>query len=237
MKRDKATGSAGAGKRNARPTPRLTTEQMSRFDGFLREDPSARPTREKLLKAGYSLQDVADCFFDFVRSRDTPILDAKRKRGKLVKRLLEDGIKGAVKAANAYRYLGRTFRHPELTRRDLWFQAAADDLARMLAGWKEAFNTKRFGVAGSWGLLVQLQEYNRAESGIDLTSVDLAKLIEAVHEALLDKYQDVDPETLRKNLQNFRKRNPGFVRLVREHAALRFAPDHSAQGESATPPK
>jgi hypothetical protein len=86
-----------------------------------------------------------------------------------------------------------------------WLHARAD----------QAFDTKRKGVAHCTESLVWLQSYLEAKSGKRPSAGDLALLIEAAQEALGRRHFDVSPESLRRELSQFKRRNPLYMECLK----------------------
>jgi len=164
----------------------------------------------------------------------------RRECGPTLKSKLNEGIKGARQAAEAYKSLAEIYERAfEQSRQmgtkgwskgfptapDLQLAAsaqaeraraesveqAARDLEKKRASCAYVFNEKRLGVAGEWMPLVMLQEYARASTGKTLTARELAHLIEAAAFALGLEYLKVDADLLHRNIKNFRKRNPHVI--------------------------
>jgi hypothetical protein len=213
---------------------RVSTLASLRFWQYLDQHADVGGLVKELSKAGYDPRYIAQLVFNFVLSVDEP-LKQKQKRGDTIKRSLAQAIKGLDSEIEARRLLFWTYRQPQDA-------AAFDDLHKRktyleerLARCDEAFDLKRFGVAGSWVWLAILKEC-AAAAGKAIDWPALAQLVTAARFALGWKFQPdlskgrkddriyIDSERLRKNVQNFCKRNPLLLDGMRTY----FRDSHSA---------
>jgi hypothetical protein len=213
-------------------------EVWNRFWARLDEDPAAGRTMRHMLGAGCDPQEIAWVLVHFVRRDGDELVEERRRRGRATKRALTAGIKGARKAAQSYNHLVVTYGVSSAPLADVARMKSlvecAKDLEGKLAKCDEAFNTKKEGVEAYWHWLVHLQEYARAVAGEGLSSQQLADLVKAMRYALGLKWDGgdkngklyVDAESIRKGIQNFRKRNPQRARLLEE----RFSRQYCAPG-------
>ena len=209
-----------------RNTP--SVQVWNAFLAYLDEHPEAgKPMREFVLK-GCNLQEIAWYVLHFVRGDGQELLEQNHARGRAIRRILADGIKGAKKAAEAYRnlvvHLGISEETVELVARAHRLDQEIADLEERLKRCDEAFGIKRFGVAGHWYWLVELQEYTRAVTDRELDPTTIAEFVKATRNALGWKHNGednngrryVNEELIRKALQKFRKRNPQYVHLLED---------------------
>jgi len=203
-----------------------TLEVWNLFWARLDEDQAAGQTMRHLLEAGCNPQEIAWYLLHFVRRDGDEFLEERRSRGRAMKRALAAGITGARKAAEAYDHLvvsygGSSAMLQEVTNMKA-LEEFAKDLEGKLAKCDEAFNTKKEGVEAPWYWLVHLQEYVRGVAGEVPDSQQLAQLIKAMRYSLGLKCEGedrhgkpfVDKVSIRKGIQNYRKRNPARVRSL-----------------------
>jgi hypothetical protein len=209
-------------------------EVWNRFWARLDEDPAAKRTMKHLLGAGCDPQEIAWYLLHFVRRDGDEELEKRRKRGRATKRVLAAGIKGVKKATKAYKHLVDSYGVSSATLPDFArlksLEELTKDLEGKLAKCSEAFNTKKEGVEAAWYWLVHLQEYARAVAGEAPDSLQLAYLVKAMRYALGLKWEGedkhgkpyVDAVSIRKGIQNFRKRNPERIRFLEEHFSRQY---------------
>jgi hypothetical protein len=228
---------------SSRRKDKPSLEVWKRFWARLDEDPAAGRTMKQLLGAGCNHQEIAWYLVHFVRRDGDELLEERRRRGRAMKRVLAAGIKGAKKAAEAYNHLVVTYGVssaplPDVARMK-FLEKCAKDLEGKLAKCDEAFSTKKEGIEAPWYWLVHLQEYARAVAGEAPDSLQLAHLVKAMRYALGLKWEGedkhgkpyVDAVSIRKGIQNFRKRNPERARLLEE----RFSRQYCAPGPGNPP--
>lgn len=184
------------------------------FISHLRDDPRASNICADLIRTDSSA--LAFIVREYLEGRDK-LADERKERGVRLMSKLQDGITGLTTAAEAYEVLGDSEAAGDIDGR-------AQYLAGKLELAQEVFSTKRLGVAGKNLYLFLLELYVEQRTGRRPTSGELALLVEAGKMAAgYQRHPDMDPEQLRKNLQNFKKNNPVLCNLLREHAQQVFA--------------
>lgn len=201
----------------------MQQEVWNRFCECLRDYPKAGADLEKLAAAGCDplfIQAAVLVTANFARWE--PEFAAMRQAGKALRARLEAGSKGAKRAAAAYRSLWES--HSEVWKNSPAVQALlieaeqldqyAADLEKKARG--ASYSTKRQGVSGLWFYLAMAQDYVR-QSGASLSYETMADLVEVARTALGQPRicAEADGELIRKNVTNFRKRNPFFPKFVR----------------------
>jgi hypothetical protein len=161
-----------------------------RFRRCCYEDPRTRELLPWLEDEGCDPRLIFVCLRAYIEKRDRPQLDRDRKkREKAHRSIIRRGV--------------REYGVPPAV--GVWLHGRAD----------EAFDTKRMGLARQTESLAWLESYIEAKCGKPISAEDLASLIGAALEALAGRPFVADPETVRRELSRFKRRNPLWMKLLK----------------------
>lgn len=160
----------------------------------------------RILSDDDTLTRAATFVESYIHRRTLPLEAERKARGKNMKQRLRTAIHGIEIGAGLFSESAEPDKSEFLL--DM-----RNELTRRLGRCKEAYDTKRLGVGKDHTDLLYLQRFLEVRLAKSVPIATLASLLEIGY--LTDgKEKDVDVESLRRNLTNFKNRNPVLAQLV-----------------------
>jgi hypothetical protein len=176
-------------------------EWLRRFFRYFDQNPRAGKLLRDWQGCGCDLREIACWIYHYIEGTDVPFRN-RTERGKKFKKDMPAVIEALKRMSVTYTTIGM---NEDAHRTKL----EAAKISEQLGHSKEAFSTKRLGVANKWIYLVAVEGYVARCAGQGPTQGDLACLVKAGRFAAGQRETTYDAaELIGKGVSNFKKRNP-----------------------------
>jgi hypothetical protein len=190
---------------------KVPAEFSRQFQARLKNRPRSDEL-DKLLRRpslGHAAEETSFNFWD-----SGGFLDARHQQRRDLRRKLKSGIEGARESAATCRWLATIYKLPEESERAGMLEGVAQHLEGVLAKFPSLPKVKRIGVGKSYAALAAFSEQVLAETGVRASYETLTDLLNLGRP---EGTKPIGAGLVRKNIQNFRHRNPALVERIRAY--------------------